>query len=65
MCLVALEADAVAPTLQATLEYLKGYGCKNLPTNHTVMTMDAFGHHNYDIKGEDKPEAKKGVYQCV
>jgi 6-phosphogluconate dehydrogenase len=37
ICAVAIEADAVAPTLQATLEYLKGFGNKQLPTNFTAM----------------------------
>jgi 6-phosphogluconate dehydrogenase len=37
ICAVAIEADAVAPTLQATLEYLKGFGNKQLPTSFTAM----------------------------
>ena len=37
ICAIAIEADAVAPTLQATLEYIKGFGNKQLPTNFTAM----------------------------
>lgn len=37
ICATAIAADAVAPALQATLEYMKGFANKQLPTVFTAM----------------------------
>lgn len=36
----AIEVDAVAPALGATLEWLKAIGSKNLPTDFEEMELD-------------------------
>ncbi|KAK8866062.1 6-phosphogluconate dehydrogenase (decarboxylating) [Kwoniella newhampshirensis] len=62
VCLIALETDAVAPALSASLEYLKAVGGKNLPTDFEEMELDYFGHHNYDLKSEPGKGHEKGNY---
>jgi hypothetical protein len=36
---------SVAPSLSATLEWLKAVSGKHLPTNFEEMELDVFGHH--------------------
>lgn len=58
----AIEADAVAPAIGATLEWMKAVSGKNLPTDFEEMELDYFGHHNYDIKGQAEPGHEKGKH---
>jgi 6-phosphogluconate dehydrogenase len=61
----SLEADAVVPTLAATLEYLK-YSTtkKNLPTVFVEAELDYFGHHNFDLaSGPGNPET--GMWMMI
>lgn len=37
---IALDTDAVAPAISATLEWLKAVGGKNLPTDFEEMELD-------------------------
>ncbi|KZT57776.1 6-phosphogluconate dehydrogenase C-terminal domain-like protein [Calocera cornea HHB12733] len=60
--LLATETDAVAPSLSASLEWLKTAGREDLPTSFMEAEMDYFGAHNYDVKGEHRWEAKKGAH---
>jgi 6-phosphogluconate dehydrogenase len=62
VCLKAMEADHVTPSLSASLEYLKYQTSTDLPTSMTEAMLDYFGSHMYDRKGEDKsglPETGK------
>ncbi|OCF41600.1 6-phosphogluconate dehydrogenase (decarboxylating) [Kwoniella heveanensis CBS 569] len=62
LCRIALDTDAVAPALNASLDYLKQVNCKTLPTSFEEMELDYFGHHNYDIRGKTEKGSKKGNY---
>lgn len=62
VCALAVQADAVAPALQATLEYVKSFGNKQLPTNFTAMQLEAFGNHGLHRKADQTPDATKGPY---
>jgi 6-phosphogluconate dehydrogenase len=48
------EANAVMPSLSATLEYLKYSGNLELPTQFYEAELDYFGKHMYDSKHLDK-----------
>ncbi|RXK36509.1 6-phosphogluconate dehydrogenase (decarboxylating) [Tremella mesenterica] len=63
--MLAVAADAVAPAVGATLEWMKSVSGKNLPTDFEEMELDYFGHHNYDIKGHPEPGHSKGKYHTV
>jgi 6-phosphogluconate dehydrogenase len=60
----SLEADAVVPTLAATLEYLKYMTTKkDLPSVFVEAELDYFGHHNFDVKdGPGNPETGELTY---
>ncbi|KAL7421784.1 hypothetical protein Q5752_003555 [Cryptotrichosporon argae] len=58
----AVDQDAVAPALGATLEWFKAIGGRQLPTDFEEMELDYFGHHNYDIKGQAEPGHEKGKH---
>lgn len=49
---IAVDTDAVAPAISATLEWLKAVGGERLPTDFEELELDYFGHHNYDIAGK-------------
>jgi len=59
---LALETDAVVPSLSATFEWLKTVGGELLPTNFMEAEMDYFGAHNYDVRGEHQWKAAKGKH---
>ncbi|WWC66396.1 6-phosphogluconate dehydrogenase (decarboxylating) [Kwoniella pini CBS 10737] len=59
---IAIETDAVAPALGASLEYIKAVNCRDLDTNFMELELDYFGHHNYDIKGETEKGHEKGKH---
>ncbi|WVW82463.1 6-phosphogluconate dehydrogenase (decarboxylating) [Kwoniella bestiolae CBS 10118] len=59
---IAIETDAVAPALGASLEYIKAINCRDLDTNFMELELDYFGHHNYDIKGKTEKGHEKGKY---
>jgi 6-phosphogluconate dehydrogenase len=48
-----VEANAIIPSMSATLEYLKYSGNLKLPTQFYEAELDYFGKHMYDKKGED------------
>jgi 6-phosphogluconate dehydrogenase len=60
--LKATEANAVIPSISATLEYLKYCGNLDLPTQFYEAELDYFGKHRYDKKGEGPGEPVKGKY---
>jgi len=60
--LQATENDAVVSSLSASLSWLKAWGNERLPTSFQESEMDAFGHHNYDLRSEDAPDAVKGSH---
>lgn len=60
--LKATEANAVIPSLSATLEYLKYSGNLNLPTQFYEAELDYFGKHMYDKKGEGAGLPVKGKH---
>ena len=61
------EANAIIPTLSATLEYLKYSGNLELPTSFNEAELDYFGKHMYDSKtldhGPGKAETGKHHYE--
>lgn len=64
--LAAMEADQVAPSLSATLEYLKYMTNTDLPTSFYEAELDYFGAHMYDRKGHDaegRPETGKSHFE--
>ncbi|KFX91442.1 hypothetical protein O988_07752 [Pseudogymnoascus sp. VKM F-3808] len=57
--------DACAPSLSASLEYVKIVASKNLPTQFMEAEMDLFGAHGYDrpqIDEEDPGKPQKGAH---
>jgi 6-phosphogluconate dehydrogenase len=56
------EANAVIPSISATLEYLKCYENLALPTQFYEAELDYLGKHKYDKKGEGPGEPVKGKY---
>jgi len=54
--LKATEANAVIPSISATLEYLKYCGNLDLPPQFYEAELDYFGKHKYDKKGEGPGE---------
>lgn len=58
----ATEADAVIPSLSATLEYLKYSGNLDLPTQFYEAELDYFGKHMFDKKGEGDGLPIKGKH---
>ena len=61
--LKCIEADAVIPSLSATLEYYKYSGSTELPTQFMEAQLDYFGGHMYDLKNEAvRPGTQKGKY---
>jgi len=59
---LAIDTDAVAPAVGATLEWLKAIGGENLPTDFEELELDYFGHHNYDIRGQADKGHNKGRF---
>lgn len=63
----ATEANAVIPSMSATLEYLKYSGNLELPTQFYEAELDYFGKHMYDSKhldkGPEKPETGKHHFE--
>ncbi|MCJ1483730.1 hypothetical protein MMC06_003898 [Schaereria dolodes] len=47
-----VEANAVIPSLSATLEFVKYSGNTVLPTQFYEAELDYFGKHMFDVKGE-------------
>ena len=49
--LKATEADAVIPSLSASLSYFRYSGSIDLPTQFMEAELDYFGNHMFDLKG--------------
>jgi len=60
--LQAVKANAVIPSMNATLEYLKYCGNLDLPTRFYEAELDYFGKHRYGKKGEGPGEPVKDKY---
>lgn len=60
--LKATEANAVIPSISATLEYLKYSGNLDLPTQFYEAELDYFGKHMYDKKSEGDGLPEKGKH---
>ena len=60
--LKATDANAVIPSISATLEYLKYIGNLDLPTQFYEAELDYFGRHMFDKKGEDAGLPVKGKH---
>ncbi|KIJ52385.1 hypothetical protein M422DRAFT_156207 [Sphaerobolus stellatus SS14] len=58
----AVQLDAIVPAISASLEYIKSVASNDLPTNFEETELDCFGHHNYDLKRENKGAARKGAH---
>lgn len=56
--LKATAADAVIPSLSATLEYVKYSSSMDLPTQFMEAELDYFGGHNFELKSD---ALKEGV----
>lgn len=63
--LKATEADAVIPSLSASLAYFRYYGSIDLPTQFMEAELDYFGRHMFDVKGEGlgKPVTGQHYYE--
>ena len=59
------EANAVIPSLSATLEYMKYASNTVLPTSFYEAELDYFGKHMFDLKSEGtgKPETGKHHFE--
>lgn len=62
ICAISLETDAITPSFDATLGWLKQVGSDNLPTSFEEAQLDYFGHHQYDIKKDKALNPTKGPY---
>ncbi|KAH7929979.1 6-phosphogluconate dehydrogenase, decarboxylating [Leucogyrophana mollusca] len=58
----AVEWDARAPVLAASLEYVKYVAGEKLPMAIHEGMMDYFGSHNYDVWEDGPGEVKKGKH---
>ena len=56
------EADAVIPSLSASLEYLKYSGSTDLPTQFMEAEMDYFGGHMFDLKDAEPGKPVTGEH---
>ncbi|KPI37561.1 6-phosphogluconate dehydrogenase, decarboxylating [Cyphellophora attinorum] len=58
----SVEADAIVPSLSATLEYLKYSKSTEMPTQFMEAQLDFFGGHMYELKSDRlRPGAEKGA----
>ena len=57
-----VEANAVIPSLSATLEFVKYSGNTVLPTQFYEAELDYFGKHMFDVKGEPAGEPVTGKH---
>lgn len=55
----AVETDQVAPSLAATLEYVKVVSGTDLPTSFYEAELDYFGAHMFDKKGDRDEKVRK------
>ncbi|KAI9869579.1 MAG: hypothetical protein M1830_005335 [Pleopsidium flavum] len=58
----SVEANAVIPSLSATLEYLKFSENTRLPTQFYEAELDYFGKHMFDLKSEPAGEPVTGKH---
>ncbi|TFY82457.1 hypothetical protein EWM64_g1562 [Hericium alpestre] len=58
----AVEWDAYAPSVSATLEWVKYCGGEVLPTQFMEAELDYFGAHQYDKWGEEPGKAMTGKH---
>ena len=58
----ATEADAVIPSLSASLAYFRYSGSIDLPTQFMEAELDYFGRHMFDVKGGGPGKPVKGQH---
>lgn len=61
MVQLGVQADAVIPSISASLEYIKSVACDD-PTNFEEAQLDAFGDHMFDWTRENNLDPKKGAH---
>lgn len=58
----ATEADAVVPSLSASLAYFRYSGSIDLPTQFMEAELDYFGRHMFDLKGGGRGKPVTGQH---